>query len=411
MTFTAQFKKYLHIWLMLLGLAIGLLATALIVHNKDIEMRQNLLSQVEVVELSLDWDNVYDATQAVKKADHSEYVNILYNQTRAQMAKLCSIQDKCRAIYLMQQNAKKQLYFVLDSSPTSSEFYIEPGTVYDEATEPILEAYRTKKSAIDNPATDKYGYWQNAYAPHTLPDGSLVLLGMDVEASQWNITLWTAAVVPLLATFAFLGLLMFYTFMWQSKHKQNEQLLKMQVELFKLSNEDSLTRLPNRRLFEDRLERLISSTERTEQKFTLIYLDLDGFKNINDTLGHQAGDQLLAVVAERLTMICRLEDTAARLSGDEFALLLPRVGSVKDAELVAQKIINAISVPITLQNNEVVVTGSLGIAIYAADYHSADKLFCAADKALYQAKSNGKNRYYFAEEMAASAVNFANNST
>ena len=186
--------------------------------------------------------------------------------------------------------------------------------------------------------------------------------------------------------------------MWQSKSKQNEQLLAMQAELVKLSNEDSLTKLPNRRLFEDRLAQLLNSAHRTNQKFTLISLDIDGFKQINDTYGHQAGDQLLITIADRLSMICRMEDTAARLSGDEFALLLPRVDNMVDAALVAQKIIDAVAVPITLLEGKVDVTASLGIVIYAEAYASSYQLVRAGDKAMYEAKNNGKNRFCFAKE-------------
>ncbi len=399
MKLIAVFRKNLHIGLLILAAAIGIYAIYVILQNQETEMRHELTAQIEAIDASLDWTGIEEAAIALSKSDRSDYAKLMYIQTRVEMAKQCQITPKCRGVYLMRQNEKNQIIIMLGSAPESNSLYVEPNTVYEEVTEPLSAAFKTKKSTIDNPARDSYGYWQSAYAPHILTDGSIVVVGFDIEASHWNQTLWSAAAVPALVTLGLLGLLTFFGFMWQSKVKQNEQLLKMQVELFKLSNEDSLTRIPNRRLFEDRLERLLASSERTKEKFTLIYLDLDGFKKVNDTFGHQAGDRLLAVVAERLSMICRIEDTIARLSGDEFAILLPRLDSVADAELIAQKIIKTIAAPVTLLGGEMMVTASLGIALYQGSHMTKDKILQSADVALYKAKNRGKNCYHFADDL------------
>ena len=391
-------QKYLNYWLLLIALAIGVSAIAWIVHSKDLEMRQALEKNAEAIELNLNWENIYEGIRLVDQSDRSDYARLAINQNRAQMANLCAKIDKCRSLYLMQLNKKSQVYFTLDSSSESSEFFVAPGTIYNEATNKLLSAFQSKKVVIDDPAKDRWGYWVSAFAPHIMPDGSTMVAGYDVEASSWTQKLWSAAIVPLLTILAFLGLLILYNIMWQTKSKQNKHLLAIQEELFNLSNEDSLTKLPNRRLFEDRLAQLLNSAHRTNQKFTLISLDIDGFKQINDTYGHQAGDQLLITIADRLSMICRMEDTAARLSGDEFALLLPRVDNMVDAALVAQKIIDAVAVPITLLEGKVDVTASLGIVIYAEAYASSYQLVRAGDKAMYEAKNNGKNRFCFAKE-------------
>ncbi len=398
MNLSPFFKKNLALGLLLIASTVGAYAINFIVHNKEQEMRQQLAAQIEAIDASLDWAGINEAAKALSKSEKSDYAKLMYIQTRVEMAKQCLVTPKCRSIYLMRKNEKNQVVIMLDSMPKSNPLYIEPNTVYEEVTEPMNAVFKTKITTVDNPAKDKYGDWQSAYVPHTLTDVSVVIVGFDIEASGWHQALWGAAALPTLVTFGFLSLLTFFGFMWQTKTKQNNQLLVLQAELLKLSNEDGLTRIPNRRLFEDRLDRLITSAGRTNEKFTLIYLDLDGFKKVNDTLGHQAGDRLLVVIAERLSMICRTEDTVARLSGDEFALLLPRVDSAANAALVAQKIIDVVATPVALFGGEAKVTASLGIVIYSEVHATKDELLHMADVALYKSKRSGKNCYHFAND-------------
>ena len=144
------------------------------------------------------------------------------------------------------------------------------------------------------------------------------VVGIDIEASQWNKTLFKSAIVPAVSTLVFLALMMFYNALWRAKSKYDEALEESHRLLLKLSNEDGLTGLPNRRVFEDRLTQMIISASRNHIKFAVFYLDLDKFKQVNDTFGHDAGDQLLCEVADRFSHTLRAGDTIARLSGGDF---------------------------------------------------------------------------------------------
>jgi diguanylate cyclase (GGDEF)-like protein/PAS domain S-box-containing protein len=156
---------------------------------------------------------------------------------------------------------------------------------------------------------------------------------------------------------------------------------------------DSLTGLPNRMLLQDRLSLALAHARRVGAPMSLMFLDLDHFKHINDTLGHTVGDQLLRGVAERLKSCVRAGDTVARVGGDEFTLLLCDLADTKDAALIAQKILDAIARPMILEGNEVFITTSIGIALLPSDGEDAESLLKNADRAMYRAKESGRNNY------------------
>ena len=158
-----------------------------------------------------------------------------------------------------------------------------------------------------------------------------------------------------------------------------------------LAHHDSLTGLPNRLLFNDRLGQAISLAKRDARQFALLYLDLDRFKAVNDTLGHTVGDELLQAVAERTRRLVRESDTLARVGGDEFTVILPNITRREEAEIVARKIIAAIGTPFhfSSQKQGVDIGASIGIAIYPADAKDAEALVNAADGAMYNAKQVG----------------------
>ena len=166
-----------------------------------------------------------------------------------------------------------------------------------------------------------------------------------------------------------------------------------QAQLEHLAHYDALTGLPNRVLLSDRLAQALPQAKRTEALVALGYLDLDGFKAINDEFGHAAGDTLLIEVARRLKETLRAADTVARLGGDEFVLLLVGIGSVKECELAATRILAALTEPINVQGHERRISGSLGITIFPTDDSDPDALLRHADQAMYLAKQRGKNRY------------------
>src|SRR6202011_2287069 len=165
-----------------------------------------------------------------------------------------------------------------------------------------------------------------------------------------------------------------------------------------LAYHDGLTGLPNRSLFSKSLSRSISEAQRYKRRLAVAFLDLDRFKQINDTLGHEAGDQLLQQVAGRLKGCVRDSDTVARLGGDEFVVLLPELADEKDAAIIAQKILAAAARPFTLMGQEFRVTASIGISTYPQDGLDEQTLTKNADIAMYQAKAEGKNNFQFYSE-------------
>jgi diguanylate cyclase (GGDEF)-like protein len=166
---------------------------------------------------------------------------------------------------------------------------------------------------------------------------------------------------------------------------------------------DPLTGLANRRLLAERLSTAIVHARRNNSTMAVVYLDLDGFKQINNTLGHGAGDLLLKMVAARLTATVREEDTVARLGGDEFVIMLWHITSPDDATTVVLKVIQAVTQPYVLDGQTVRVTTSAGIGVYPIHGEDADTLMKCADLAMYEAKRAGKNAYRIAGPVSASA--------
>jgi diguanylate cyclase (GGDEF)-like protein len=156
---------------------------------------------------------------------------------------------------------------------------------------------------------------------------------------------------------------------------------------------DDLTGLPNRSLFFDRLIIALTQAERRERNLAILFLDLDRFKDINDSLGHSIGDALLRVTGERLEAMVRKEDTVARFGGDEFVILMTDLRSSDDTAKIAQKLIDTVREPFNAYEREIVITGSVGIAIYPDDGTQAEVLVKNADTAMYRAKELGRNRY------------------
>jgi diguanylate cyclase (GGDEF)-like protein/PAS domain S-box-containing protein len=174
----------------------------------------------------------------------------------------------------------------------------------------------------------------------------------------------------------------------------------IQQRIQHLAYHDNLTGLPNRSLFQDRLAHSIARAERANRKVAVLFIDLDNFKNINDTLGHDVGDELLRQVGRRLSECVRLEDTIARQGGDEFIVLLESLEDGRGASVVAQKVLNSLRQPFSLGGTEQHVSGSVGIALYPEDGRDAQTLMKSADTAMFHGKGLGKNTYqYFTSQM------------
>lgn len=181
-------------------------------------------------------------------------------------------------------------------------------------------------------------------------------------------------------------------------------LKRTQAELEHMAHYDALTGLPNRLLFRDRLDRAMERAQRYRHQIAVLLLDLDGFKTVNDSLGHPVGDKLLALVAERLKAHVRVEDTVARLGGDEFAVVLGNLADGKDAIEVVRKILDAIEIPFTIDGVASLVTTSIGIAVFPIDGTHRDDLIRNADAAMYGAKESGRNTYrYYQSSMTREA--------
>jgi diguanylate cyclase (GGDEF)-like protein/PAS domain S-box-containing protein len=183
------------------------------------------------------------------------------------------------------------------------------------------------------------------------------------------------------------------------------ELKQAHDQLEQMAFYDTLTGLANRRLFRNRLEHMLGNIPRNGGGVALILIDLDHFKHINDSMGHDSGDSLLTVVAERLRHCVRFTDTVARLGGDEFAVILPNVPDTLTVSSICEKILAALSKPVLLDDQEIAISASLGISMSPEDSHTAETLIKNADLALYRAKDEGRNAYkFFTSEMNTELV-------
>jgi diguanylate cyclase (GGDEF)-like protein/PAS domain S-box-containing protein len=172
-----------------------------------------------------------------------------------------------------------------------------------------------------------------------------------------------------------------------------------------LADHDPLTGLPNRRLLEDRLTQALAASQRNSKQTAVMFVDLDRFKNINDSLGHAAGDQVLKEVAERLVKQLRVVDTICRIGGDEFVVVLPEIKRASDAANVAAKILEAVALPFLVDERELNFTSSIGISVFPDDGRDAESLIRNADAAMYHAKETGRANYqFFTEQMNQAAA-------
>ena len=192
---------------------------------------------------------------------------------------------------------------------------------------------------------------------------------------------------------------------WPSRSATSPTQRQAEEQLRALVYRDPLTGLPNRRLFEDRLAIALAQAHRYRHRLAVIFLDLDRFKQVNDTLGHAAGDALLKAVAERLAESVREGDTVARLAGDEFTLLLPGIHYAEDLAAISRKLVEALRQPFPIDGHAVRVTASGGISLYPDDGEDAETLLKSADTAMYRAKERGRDNFQlFSPAMAEKAL-------
>lgn len=229
-----------------------------------------------------------------------------------------------------------------------------------------------------------------------------------VVESAWYQTFGFRALVGLLILALILALVQFRTVYLRQRQrelealvnertaeleKRSDELRESQRQLEQIAYNDPLTGLPNRRLFEDDLKQRVAVALREGSPFTLLLVDLDGFKKINDTLGHDAGDALLVTVALRLKHAVREADRVSRLGGDEFAVILSQTSELASVELVCRRILGSLAEPVAFKETQMRVTGSIGSAQCPSQGSSTDGLYKAADTALYDAKRTGRNKW------------------
>ena len=207
----------------------------------------------------------------------------------------------------------------------------------------------------------------------------------------WAVMAFFAAVPAWLLAAAFL------------KRRQTQQ------QIWRMANFDALTGLFNRSSFMHELQQAVALGKRYRRSFGLLYLDLDGFKHINDTLGHAAGDRVLQQTAERFRAALRTSDCVARLGGDEFCIIVRETGTADEAAKVADKLIGALAAPFDLEGRTGRVGTSIGIARFPEDDGTADGLLKLADQAMYAAKAGGKNRYRFSQSETGTALHLEKN--
>lgn len=173
--------------------------------------------------------------------------------------------------------------------------------------------------------------------------------------------------------------------------------VRQEAELARLAHTDQLTGLPNRALFSDRLRNMLAHGKRTGQELGILFIDLDGFKGVNDEAGHAAGDEALRVVAHRLARVLRENDTLARWGGDEFTVLLADIQNRRNAEFVAEKLLETMVWPVAVAGHRFRLGASIGIALTPHHGDTPETLVKAADKAMYEAKANGRHRFELAK--------------
>lgn len=219
--------------------------------------------------------------------------------------------------------------------------------------------------------------------------GSIVSFTVVIASSPYWKEQWSFSAGLLIAMAA---LPLYFSSLLKQLNDQHNELKMLYEQTARYATHDSLTGLPNRKHFHDQLAETITSARQDKRTFTVLYLDLDGFKTINDDLGHAVGDQLIENTARRLEQCVRKNDMVARVGGDEFVVLLQDVAS-SDVSRVAEKIIEGLSRSFMLADKALSITTSIGIATYPQDGLDAIALLHNADCAMYEAKRNGKNGY------------------
>lgn len=363
------------------------------VRSEDARMRNQAITEAKLMERAVDW-----AAVRALRGDSSDLSRKEYLKLKRQFETLRSIRPEYRFVYLMQFRDGR-VRFLLDAEPPDSPDFSPPGMPYEEATKDLIALFSGGTPFTEGPMEDRWGIWVSALVPHSDSgdEAPVAVLGVDIDARQWRGALIQAAALPLGSTLA-LAIVAGFLFVLHSRAiRENQRLLESEERLYAQAHHDPLTGLPNARMLLERMSQTLSLSRRGASRASVLFLDLDRFKNVNDSFGHAMGDALLKTVSDRLRAIVREEDTVARLGGDEFVILIPELRRNDDARRVAAKIIEEIAKPVIVDGNPLSVGVSIGIATYPDDAEDVDSWLAAADRAMYAAKDGGRNNFQFAD--------------
>ncbi|MBC7697120.1 MAG: GGDEF domain-containing protein [Bacteroidia bacterium] len=382
--------KFWYFILFFLTLVIGVMFSIYVSHAQDEEMRDNLITYTNTIEQSIDW-KPFAAT-----------LNVNPNQIKAsdlaqlelQLKNACKVNSECHFIYLLYQD-NNQVKFLLDASPQPPSEISQLGEVFVEASAELKHVMNTRKPYVEGPVTDHWGTWVSTRVPvtSTIHTPNFVMLSIDVAATDWNRRVLKKTIVPVVTTLIFLGILIGFFYQNKVRDKLFSEQLHSTSQLNELANNDALTGLPNRRLLEDRMTQALKSAKRTQRIVAVFFIDLDNFKIINDTYGHAVGDELLKSVTARLIRLLREEDTVARIGGDEFIVLLPKLRVEQEAITTAEKVVAELAMPFTIAEHLLQIGASVGIVLYPRHDNDPYNLIKYADSAMYVAKRQGRNCY------------------
>jgi diguanylate cyclase (GGDEF)-like protein len=391
-----QNQAKLWYWILFfLTLLFGLFYIFHVAKSQDEEMRDNLITYAKTIEQSIDWrphaSTLNTSPDKLKQADLA--------QLESQLNSACRANKNCHFIYLLythNQGEKVQVRFLLDASPQPASEISHLGDVFAEASFDLLKGLQTRKALVEGPVTDRWGTWVSAHVPLvvTAETSNFVMLGIDVAVDNWDQQIHKKIIAPIIITTFFLIVLAGLIYQNKKREKLFDQMLNSTSVLTLMANNDALTGLPNRRLLEDRMAQALKEASRAQQIVAVLFLDLDYFKVINDTHGHVIGDQLLKSVGERLTGLLRAEDTVARIGGDEFVILLPKLNDERQLVATAEKVISELALPFQIADQTLQVGVSIGIALYPQHDDSPSNLIKYADDAMYVAKRLGRNCYH-----------------
>ena len=386
-----QLKKHTLSWawfLLFLTLFVGILVTLYVAKAQDADMRNNLYTYASTIEQSIDWrphaGTLNTQPSQLKTTDLAEL--------ETQLNQACKAYKDCHFIYLLYIEAN-QVKFLLDASPQPISEISKLGDVFDEATDELKQAMQRQLAFVEGPVTDRWGTWVSVRMPiksEAIPP-NFIMLNVDVAVTNWNTRILKAMVVPVLSTLIFLGILSGFIYQARKREKLLAQLFNSTTVLSEIANNDALTGLPNRRLLEDRMMQALKAAKRSDDIVAVLFLDLDFFKTVNDTYGHAAGDELLKLVATRLSSLLRSDDTVARIGGDEFVILLPTLADAQQAVIAADKIVKELAKPFELAHQTLQLAVSVGVALYPQHADEPSDLINRADIAMYVAKRKGRN--------------------